>query len=94
MITNWLKKLERGDDITVKVTSPQRKTASCQVVLGMLQAKGLSPSLTRHPAICIRTDRVHPILFDYFVCVINSRAMGSTSTNYGDGDSGINSMKD
>jgi hypothetical protein len=22
---------------------------------------------TRHPAVCIRTDRVHPILVDYFV---------------------------
>jgi hypothetical protein len=48
---------------------------------------------TRHPAVCIRIDRVHSILINYFVLVINSRAMGSISTNHGDGHIGINSMK-
>jgi hypothetical protein len=57
-------------------------------------AAGRQQPVTRHPAVCIRTDRVHLILVDYFVLVINSRAMGSTSTNHGDGHIGINSVKD
>jgi hypothetical protein len=49
---------------------------------------------TGHPAICIRTDCVHPILVDYFVLVINSCAMGSLSTNHGSGRVRINTVKD
>jgi hypothetical protein len=51
-------------------------------------------SETKHPAVCIRTDRVHPVLVDYFFLVINFRAMGSTSTNYDDGHITINNVKD
>jgi hypothetical protein len=49
---------------------------------------------TRRHAVCIRTHRVHPILLDYFVLVIDFRAMGSTSMNHGDGYVGINRVKD
>jgi hypothetical protein len=53
-----------------------------------------SLKVTKRLAVCIHTDRVHPILVDYFVLVINSRATRSTSTNHGDGHVGINSVKD
>jgi hypothetical protein len=46
---------------------------------------------TTHHAARIHTDRVHPILFDLLFLVINSCAMGSTSTLHGDGVIGINS---
>jgi hypothetical protein len=47
----------------------------------------------RHPAVCIHTDHVHPILVDYFL-VISSRAMCSSPTNHGNGHIGINIVKD
>jgi hypothetical protein len=54
---------------------------------------GLSQEGTRHPAVCICTDCVHPFSLIISFLVINSRAMGSTSTNHGDGHIGIDSVK-
>jgi hypothetical protein len=51
-------------------------------------------SRRRHPAVCIRTDRVHPFSFTVSFLEINSHAMGSTPTNLGDGYIGIDSVKD
>jgi hypothetical protein len=57
-------------------------------------AKQASHILTKHSAVCIRTTLYiqFSLIISFFV--IDSRAMGSTSTNHGDEHIGIHSVKD
>jgi hypothetical protein len=57
--------LENFDIIGCIQTDCKKRWQISSVIRKLLIS--LSQSKTRHPAVCIRTDRVHPILVDYFV---------------------------